>query len=234
MNAAAQWQDVIAQNLASSSVPGYKKQDVTFSAVASSLASSAGPAQSLTKAKVSTSFAPGELHYTGVNTDAAIEGQGFFEVQLPSGNKVYTRDGEFSLNSQGQIVTKQGYQVLTTSGPIAMDKANPAHFAISANGDVSQGSTPKGKLSIVSFARPELLMQASGGCFSADDPGTGKTQVASPVVRGEFLENANTSSVQEMANLMTSMRSFEANQKVIQTQDDRMGKAISELGAPVS
>jgi flagellar basal body rod protein FlgG len=233
MNASAQWQDVIAQNLASSSVPGYKKQDVSFSAVASSLASASGQHYSLTKARVSTSFAAGELHYTGVNTDAAIEGPGFFEVQLPNGNKAYTRDGEFSVNSQGQIVSKQGYPLLTTSGPIQMDKANSAAFAVSANGDVSQGSTPKGKLNIVSFDRPDLLTQSSGG-FSADDPSAGKNQVASPMVRAEFLENANTSSVQEMANLMTSMRSFEANQKVIQTQDDRMGKAITELGAPAN
>jgi flagellar basal-body rod protein FlgF len=233
MTASARMQDVIAQNLASSSVPGYKKQDVSFSTVAAGLTSTSGQHYTLTRAQTSTSFAPGELRYTGVNTDAAVEGPGFFEVQLPNGNKAYTRDGEFTRNAQGQMVTKRGYPVLTTSGPIQFDHNDAGPVSISSDGVISQGSTPKGRMSIVTFDRQDLLLQGNGGYFHADNPDAGKTQLATPVIRQGFLEDANTSSVAEMANLMTSMRSFEANEKVIQTQDDRMGKAISDLGNPL-
>ncbi len=230
----SRWQEKIAENLASSSIPGFKKQDLSFSAVEAGLAPTpaGAPPQHflLPTAVASTNFKSGDLKYTGAKTDLAIEGEGFFEVQLAFGGSAYTRDGEFHVNSQGQLVTKQGYLVMGEAGPIQIDLSNPTPVTISATGEVSQGSDIKGKVRLVGFEDPKSLTQISGGYFQARDPYIRTADVSGSALHQGYLETANTSSVAEMANLMSAMRLFEANQKVVQVQDERMGRAISELG----
>ncbi len=238
MNANSRWQEIISENLASGSVPGYKKQELSLAAVqaglmpASSLTSNSAQTFTMPKADSVTSFAQGDLQATGNKNDVAIVGKGFFQVQLPDGKVASTRDGEFEINQQGQLVTKQGYLVLGESGgPIQMDRANPAPLSISANGDVSQGAEPKGKLKLVEFDKPELLTKISGSYFINNNPQLKETTSTSTVRQG-YLEASNSSVVREMANMMTAMRSFEANQHIIQMQSDRMSKLISDLGTP--
>jgi flagellar basal-body rod protein FlgF len=236
LNANARWQEVIAENMAASSVPGYKRQDVSFQAVEAGIASTTADAQknswSLPQGVTHTSFTPGEMRFTGVDTDMGIQGTGFFEVQLPNGANAYTRDGEFQMNGNGQLVTKQGYLVMGDSGPIQLDRASVQPVTVSAEGEVSQGGTARGSLKLVDFTKPEGLTQVSGGYFVARDPNIEFATNTHPQVKQFYLEQANTSAVSEMANMITVMRSSEANQRVIQMEDDRMGKAISELGNP--
>lgn len=236
MNANARWQEVISENLASSSIPGFKRQHLSFDAVQAGLMPQGAGAQKLNfllpRAQASTSFAQGELKYTGAKTDVAVEGKGFFEVQLPNGATAYTRDGEFQINSSGQLATKQGHVVLGDSGPIQLDRGNAAPLMISADGEVSQGTDRKGKLRIMDFNDPRLLTPIGGGSFMATNPSVRASEVREPSVRQGFLEAANTSPVNEMASLIGVMRTFEANQRIIQLQDERMGRAISELGNP--
>ena len=233
LTANARWQDLISQNLASASVPGFKKQDLSFSSVqAGLLQAQNGTTATLPRAQIATNFQTGEIRATGTKTDVAIDGSGFFEVQLANGANAYTRDGEFQINANGQLVTKAGYAVLGEGGPIQLDRNNPAPLSISANGQVSQGTEVKGKLKVVGIDNPNLLTQISGGYFLADNPNLQTTTIAQPSVRQGYLEAANTSSVLEMASLIRSMRSFEANQRIIQMQDDRMGRAITDLGSP--
>jgi flagellar basal-body rod protein FlgF len=235
MNANARWQEAISENLASSSIPGFKKQNLSFDAIQAGVMPQANldPSMRFTipRAKSATSFVQGQLRPTGINTDVAIDGKGFFEVQLPNGTTAYTRDGEFQINSLGQLSNKQGSLVLGESGPIQLDRNNSAPLSISASGEVSQAGEVKGKLKIVEFNQPNLLTQISGG-FIATDPNLQPTEVSQPALRQGFLESANTTPVTEMASLISVMRSFEANQRVIQIQDERMGRAISELGNP--
>lgn len=236
MNANARWQEVISENLASSSIPGFKRQDMSFGAVQAGLMPQAAGAQKLNfllpHAQTSTSLTPGELKYTGVKTDVAVEGAGFFQVQLPNGASAYTRDGEFRINSQGQLATKQGHVVLGDSGPIQLDRNNSAPLSINPSGEVSQGADRKGKLRIVDFNDPRLLTPIGGGSFIASNPSVQPSEVREPSIRQGFLEGANTSPVNEMANLIGVMRTFEANQRIVQLHDERMGRAISELGNP--
>jgi flagellar basal-body rod protein FlgF len=184
------------------------------------------------RASLSTSFEQGEVRRTGVPTDVAIEGKGFFPVQLANGSNGYTRDGEFQINAQGQLTTKQGWLVLGQSGPIQMDRNNAAPITISATGEVTQGTEVRGKLKVVEFNDPHLLRQANGGVFLADNANIQTKTVTQPTLRQGYLEGANTSAVMEMANLIRVMRGFEANQRLVQLQDERMGRAITELGNP--
>ena len=186
---------------------------------------------SIPKTSSSTNFQPGVIQYTGNKTDVAIEGSGFFEIQLPNGKPALTRDGEFQINSQGYLVTKEGYNVMGDAGAIKLDPRDTNQVSISNDGTVSQGSTKKAKLKIDNFANPQLLTQLSGSYFVAEGKGIQPVD-AKATLRQGYLEGSNTSTVREMANMLTAMRTFEANEKIVQMQDDRLGKAIAELGNP--
>lgn len=237
LNAMDRWQETIAENLASSSVPGFRKQDFSFAAVEAGLLPAAGgqasrnaPHVLMPGGSATTNFQPGEFRMTGVKTDVAIDGKGFFEVQLPNGATAYTRDGEFHLNAQGQLVTKTGYVVAGDAGPIQIDFNNHAELSISATGEVSQGSDLKGRLKLTEFNDSRLLTRLSGGYFMANHPNLSALPATGSTLRQGSLEMANTSVVMEMANLMTAMRTFEANQRMAQIHDERIGRAIQELG----
>jgi flagellar basal-body rod protein FlgF len=237
LNANARWQEVIADNLASSATPGFRKQELTMEAVRAGFlpatrgtAHSASSQFSLPSASTSINFTPGLLRYTGSHTDLAIEGPGFFEVQLPNGSSAFTRDGEFRLNAQGQLTTKQGFAVLGDAGPIQIDWNNPAPIVVSPGGDISQGTDQMGRITPVDFDQTRLLQPISGGLFLAQDPNLTRVIPDGTTLRQGWIEGANTSVSTEMANLLTAMRTFEANQRVIQIHDERMAKTIEQLG----
>lgn len=239
MKATSRWQEVIAENLSSSSIPGYKRQNLSFNAVeagvmAGSSTTVAGGNRhyAMPSGSVGTDFQAGELKPSGGPADVAIDGRGFFEVQLPSGGKAYTRDGEFHVNSRGELVTKQGYPVSGAAGTIQLDPSHAQPISISAQGEVSQGSATRGSLQVYDFADYRSLQGIGGGYFIANDPLVQPRPVPAVSVHHGYLESANTSSIREMADLLSSVRLFEANQKVIQTQDERLGRLIAELGNP--
>jgi flagellar basal-body rod protein FlgF len=238
LNANSRWQEVIAENMAASSVPGYKRQDVSFQAFEAGMVppGSEVTAQrngwSMPHGVTHTSFAQGEMRYTGGDTDVGIQGAGFFEVQRPDGTLAYTRDGEFQMNGNGQLTTKQGFLVMGDGGPVQLDRASAEPITISEEGTVSQGSTIRGSLKVVEFNNPALLTPISGGMFVARDQNLQISTNSKPNLRQFYTENANTTAVNEMANMITVMRASEANQRIIQMEDERMGRAISELGNP--
>jgi flagellar basal-body rod protein FlgF len=234
MNATERWQDMIAGNLSTASTAGARKHDMSFSSVQAGLNSrSVGAGRSnysIPSANATVNFQQGELRSTGSTMDFALEGSGFFTIQMPDGKNVYTRDGEFRLNAQSQLVTKQGYPVMSNGGPLQMDPNNPAPITVAATGEVSQGVDVKGTLSIVEFAKPQDLTMVSNGYFRNDNPASIALPSSSTSVRQGFIEAANTSPTMEMAGLITAMRMFETNQKVLQMQNDRMGRIITDLG----
>ena len=229
MTANEQWQDKISQNMVSSSLPGFKRQDLSFSSVAAGLMGPSGQHFQLPSAQSVTNFSPGELKLTGLKTDVAIEGDGFFEVRMPNGTTSYTRDGEFHVSATGELVSKEGFQVIGDGGPIHLDPNNPNHLSISPEGQVSQGADLKGRIKVVDFKDPRLLKAIGGSHFVAENPDAQPREMQKPSVRQGFLEAGNTSPVTEMATLIGVMRTFEANQRIMQMHDERMGKVITEL-----
>jgi flagellar basal-body rod protein FlgG len=239
MNASSRWQEIIAENLASSQIPGFKRQDVSFSGVQSGYLARApgalsGPAQrfQMPLAASSTNFQPGELRNTGVSTDLAIEGTGFFEVQMPDGTHGYTRDGEFRVDLQGQLVNKQGLPVMGEGGPIQLDPRTASPVTVAVNGQISQAGIVVGQLKIAEFNDTKALVPAGGGCFTVADPAIQPNTPAMVTVHQGYLESSNTSSVLEMGNLITAMRLYEANQKVAQMEDDRINHLIADVASP--
>ena len=237
MNASARWQEVISENLVSSQIPGFKKQNLSFSAVqAGCQAASSSSAQRYTMplATTTTNIQAGELRATGVPTDLALDGPGLFEVQMPDGRKGYTRNGGFQVSAQGQLVTSRGLPFMGETGPLQLDPSNPGPISVAPTGEVSQGGVLKGRLKISEFADPGALVSAGSGLFIAADPAVQPRAATATTVRQGFAESANTSSMTEMVDLINASRLFEANQKVITTADDRMGRLITDVGNPAA
>jgi flagellar basal body rod protein FlgG len=236
MNATSKWEDIVSENLSSSSIPGFRKQAIVTAAIQGGLVNNS-PGQmehfSVPESSVVTSFQPGETTYTGDNSNVALDGSGFFQVKLPTGDIAVTRDGEFHKNAKGLLVSKEGYVVMGTNGPIQLDPASHEAISITRTGQVQQGGVIKGKLGLTDFENPQLLTPTNGVYFLATDPALKPTDTTAGL-RDGFVEGANTTALGEMANMMTAMRTFEANQHVIQIQDDRLGKTITELGNPTS
>jgi flagellar basal-body rod protein FlgG len=229
---------MVADNLASGSLPGYKRKELSLAATqaglmpAGSQQGHGGPRSFvIPKATSVTNFQAGDLKPTGVNTDVAIDGKGFFAVQMPTGQLAYTRDGEFHVNASGELVTKEDYPVMGATGPIQLDKTNHNVVSISAQGEVTQGGTTKGKLKVTDFNNTALLTQVSGSYFVSGSPDLHE-QSTTAILREGYVEGSNVSSVTQMVSLLSAMRGYEANQKLIQMEDDRMGHAISDLGNP--
>lgn len=239
LNANSRWQEVIAQNLAASSVPGYKSQELSLEAVRSglmppgSLNSATSPQFfTLPHATATTNFQGGDMEYVGDKFDVAIQGNAFVEVRMPNGKTALTRDGEFHLNVKGQLVTREGYTVMSAEGPIQLDLNSGAQVNISATGDVSQGENTIGTIKMDEFDHPNLLTQLGGGYYAANNNVKLHKIPTASTLREGYVEESNTSVVKEMADMITAQRGFEANTKIIQMQDDRLGKVITELGNP--
>jgi flagellar basal body rod protein FlgG len=237
MNASSRWQEVIADNLAASQVPGFKSQDMSFSAVQSGFmgrppGAVAMPSQRFVMplAGASTNFQPGELHPTGVSTDLAVEGAGFFAVRTPEGTPAYTRDGEFHLSVQGQLATKQGLPVLGDNDlAIELDPQSVAPIVVAPTGEITQGGAAKGRVKVAEFKDTSVLTSTGTGYFVSNDPLIQPSASTTARVRQGFLENGNSSTLLEMGNLITALRYYEANQKVIQTEDERVNQLISSV-----
>jgi flagellar basal-body rod protein FlgF len=231
MHATAQWQDLIAENLTTSQISGGRKREVLFSDVAAGRNSGVpGAGYVIPTVTTVTNFQPGELHVSSNPMDFALEGPGFFTVQLPNGQTAYTRGGEFELNSKGQLVTNQGYQVMGDDGPLQFNPSSSDPISISPTGEVNQGQQQVGKLKLVEFNNPGLLTMIGSQDFQSNNPAAVPIAAASTKVRQGFLEGANSSPTTEMTGLVTAMRAFEANQKVMQADSDRMSRTITELG----
>ena len=239
MNAQQRWQEMIAQNLSASAVPGFRKQEISFADVAAASGAGVNGAANGTfyipSVVSSTSFQQGQLQPTGDSKDLAIEGRGFFEVQLPNGSTAYTRDGEFQVNGQGQLATKEGYPVLGDAGPIQFNPNNGSQFTVSASGQITQGGNVVGHLQVVDFSNPGQLTATDNGYLIANQPGLTPAPASNNTsVRQGFLEASNSSPTTEMGSLISAMRSFEANQKVLEMQNERMGEAITDLSGTSS
>lgn len=232
MNASSRWQEVIADNLSIASLPGARKLETVFSTVEAGLGGPNRPNPVMPSAGTGVNFQPGAMYPTNDTLDLAIEGKGFFEIQLPNGQLAYTRNGDFRLDAQGRLVTGQGYAVMSDAGPLQLDPSNHDPISVTATGEISQGGDAKGKLRVVEFKNPQLLSRMGAAYFLADNPEAQMSDVSESKVAQGFLEASNLSAVTEMASLVTAMRLFESNQRVLQMYDERSSRVISELGNP--
>ena len=234
-----QYQNVIANNIAASHVAGFKKVAVSFEGVQGGeiARSTHGRLRnempgSFPVMKNQVDFNEGELKETSNPLDLAISGDGFFALINSNGDKIYTRDGQFYSNFEGTLVNSMGHQFSDEGGnPIALVPGQPEPL-IDQEGQIFQGEQLVGKLGVFVFEEPVTQLQKVGGGFITKDQNL-EPENAQPenikVLQG-FLESSNVSAIEEMIGLIEVSRAHEANQKMIQSFDENIGKAIGALG----
>lgn len=236
--------DTVSNNMANVNTNGFKKDVVVFEEFSDVLAkrffdgsnNSGRPARigNMTLyndiAEVHTDFTQGALESTGLSTDAAINGDegAFFCVAVPENNQFreyYTRDGSFKLDSQGRLVTKDGHMVMGQNGVIVL---NGSDFVITNRGEIIQNGEAVDTLRIRKFANPESLRKYGFNLLTV----TGQSQDAEfeGTIEQGFVERSNVDSVKEMVDMITVLRAYESNQKLIQYQDSTLEKAVNDIG----
>lgn len=168
--------------------------------------------------------ANGSITATGRDMDVAIEGQGFFVVETPTGTR-YTRNGHFVRSAAGQLTTDDGSVVQGTKGPLAIGTGK---VDVAEDGTVRVGDAVSGTLAVVTFADPGQLVREGAMLRSV---GMEQVPVTTVAIHGRSLEQSNVSVVERIAELTNVMRSFEALQKAVSLQmNDIDAKAIDVLG----
>jgi flagellar basal-body rod protein FlgG len=233
--------DVIANNLANVNTTGFKKSKIEFQDLLYQTTRAAGSEQGAGNQlptglqvghgsrPVSTSrlFTTGELTQTDQRLDMAIQGDGFFEVQMPDGSRAYTRDGALKTSSDGRITTSDG---LPLQGGFQPVPAGTTNITISSTGDVTytgaNGQTSF-RVQLVRFNNPSGL-EASGRNLYKETAASGPAELGSPGENGfgelaqGYLEMSNVKVVEEMVNLIVAQRAYEVNSKAVQAADEMM------------
>ena len=241
---------VIANNLANVSTTGYKRDRANFATLAYQDSRVAGQ-QSSNETQYANGLnlgtgvgiqstsridTQGTLQTTGNNYDLALDGDGYFQVQMPGGQTGYTRAGNFSRSADGQLVTSQGYQVI----PAIQIPEGAQSISVAADGTVSamlQGQTEAqelGQLTIASFTNPAGL-QAAADNFLTETAASGPAQIgiAGQDGRGQIkqgmLEGSNVSIVEELVDMIECQRAYEINSKMISAVDEMLRNANQTL-----
>jgi flagellar basal-body rod protein FlgG len=234
---------VIANNLANSNTTGFKSdraafQDLMYQNVQQVGAQSTQNTQYSTGLSLGTgvriaatekNYTQGSVLQTGGNLDLSITGLGFFQITMPDGQISYTRDGSFSMDSQGNVVTASGYPL----SPAITIPVNAQSVTVGADGTVSvttAGSskpTTVGQIQLASFINVQGL-QPTGNNLLTESASSGAPQVGTPGTSGlgtlnsGSLETSNVNTVTELVNMIQCQRAYEMNSKAITTTDQML------------
>ncbi len=239
--------DVITNNLANANTNGYKKEGATSQAfddvLAYKIKDMSEPARTSRALGMNnlgvkigegyTDYSQGGLKGTENEFDLALSGNGFFTISHTNKNGetsvMYTRDGSFTMNNQGYLVTHDGDYVLDTNG--ARIRLDPLlDFRVDTSGNIMQGddTSPVAQLRIRDFEDYNYLEKYGENCYKtvANVP----LKEADAKVYQGYLETSNISVVTEMVNMISISRAYETSQKVIQTYDSSLEIAVNQLG----
>jgi flagellar basal-body rod protein FlgG len=241
--------DVVANNLANVNTTGYKRsradfQDLIYQTISEPGATSAEGMQipsgiqvglGVRTIAVQKMFEQGDFSSTGNPLDLVIEGDGFFQVAKPDGETGYTRGGAFKQDSQGRVVTSDGYPL----EPSLTIPASTTSVTIGTDGKVtvtqSGNNTPTeiGQITLARFSNPAGLKAMGKNLFTVTES-SGEATTANPGADGMgtlgqgFLEMSNVNVVEEMVNMIVSQRAYEINSKAV-TASDEMLQTINNL-----
>ena len=241
--------DVVSNNLANVNTTGFKRSRAVFEDLLYQNAREPGAQSSQqttlpsglqigTGTRVVTTerlHTQGNLTKTGNSTDVAINGNGFFQVQMPDGTLAYTRDGNFQINAQGQLVTSSGYPVQ----PAVTVPQNATSLTVGKDGVVTVtmpgtvNNTQVGTFQLANFINPAGL-RSLGENLYAETEASGTANLANPGSNGvgalnqNYVETSNVNVVEEMIQMIQTQRAYEINSKAVQTAD-RMLEKVAQL-----
>jgi flagellar basal-body rod protein FlgF len=229
---------VISNNLANAATPGYKQDRLpeevgkSIDLMKFAVDAQGHPVGSVTLGPgVGVSqldLAAGPLQETANPLDLAIGGTGFFAVQRPDGSTAYTRDGGFHADATGSLRTRDGSAVLdSTNQPITLPLGGDV--AVAADGNVLSNGAPVAQLQLVDFAAGAQLNKVGNGMFTPQ-AGVAPTATNGVQLYQGYLEASNVDMTESMVSTMNLVRAYEANQKLLQMQDETLKSTVNEVG----
>jgi flagellar basal-body rod protein FlgF len=232
--AAYQSMDVIANNVANVSTPGYRREEQTFRQYIEQLPPTEGDTGTQTlsfvqDAGIVRDMSEGPMRSTGATYDLALHGKGFFVVQTANGER-YTRNGHFSLDTAGQIVDDAGDPLQGDGGAITVN-TDDGDIHIGTDGTLSGKNGQLAKLRVAGFANEAALAKEGGSLFSATET---PTTAANVEIRQGSLEESNVQPVVEISKMVEVMRAYQATATMTQSQEDLLRQAIDKLGSTPS
>lgn len=228
--------DVISNNLANVNTTAFKADGVvtgSFSDVLQNMTLGGTPMNSRDYVpdvdKIYTKYEQGSMVNTENNTDFGIinDDTAFFELADTDGNTFYTRDGSFKISTDGYLVTSEGYTVMGENGSINVGNEP---FTVSETGEIiDNNGEVLDKFSLKSFSEKEKIEKVGNNMVRVPDDIEVKDFEGS--VKQGFLESSNVNSVEEMVDMISVMRAYEANQKILQAHDQLLEKSVNQLGS---
>jgi flagellar basal-body rod protein FlgG len=223
----------ISHNLANVSTAGFKREMTIARPFVEhlSLATTNGDSSyaqfkvTLPQLEMFTDHRAGALKLTSNPLDLALEDDGFFAVMGDSG-PVYTRQGNFSLDAQGRLVTVSGLPVQGNGGDIRLTTPNPV---IDQDGNIYEGDQLVARLQVVKLSNPEQLISLGNGLYGTGE-GLVPEQPGLLRVRQGYLEMPNVVMTDEMIHMIETMRHFESSQRVLKSYDSMLDRAINIIG----
>jgi flagellar basal-body rod protein FlgF len=229
---AALWRqmDTVANNLANMNTPAFKAENMMFRDYVMKSRAADRPFGDKTAfvqdVSVYRNMSEGALTSTGNPLDVAVKGEGFMVVDTAQGPR-YTRNGSFRLDEGGQMVTADGNPVLSTSDQPFFFAPNERSISIASDGTVSTENGQVGRIRVVRFENEQELRKVAGGLFQADAQAQ---DVDRPQVVQGMIEESNVQPVVEMTKMIQVQRSYESVQRMIESEHDRIRKAVDVLG----
>lgn len=215
---------VVANNIANAATSGFRQEGVMFSEHVQAVEGSSS--LSMGQANVRhTSFVQGALTQTGGTFDFAIEGDGFFLVQTPAGERL-TRAGAFTPNAAGDLVTNDGYAVLDAGGAPVFIPPGAADLAVSSDGTISTNGTPIGQIGVVQPVNPQGMVREDGVMFRADE---GFEPAEQARVLQRFVENSNVDAISQLTRMIEVQRAYELGASFLDSEDERVRAALRAI-----
>lgn len=230
--------DAVTENLANANNPGYRRLQVTgkiFDAVLGNYM--AGQPKHWTEGlrydPVSVDFTEGPLKITERPLDFAINGSGFFTVRDPDRDKTYyTRSGHFKLDSEQRLINADGFHLQGENGEIVLPNVEDLDLVqVGRDGALTVDGMLIDNLVMAHFEDPQKLDRIGTTLFATNNETEPQEFPEESSVVGGMLEMSNASVVEEMAELISVTRAYEACQRMLRTEDDVEGKMIQQLGA---
>ncbi len=220
--------EVIANNIANASTPGFKATNLRFSGYLQPDGSPVPGDSTLSFVTAAHSWrdtATGAVRNTGSPLDLAITGQGYFQVQTGNGIRL-TRDGAFGLQPDGTLCTASGAQVLDTDGQPITVPANAGTLTITGDGVISGEHGRIGQIGAVDVSDPQALQAAGNNQFIASQP---TTAAANPGIVQGALEQSNVSPVLMITKMLETSQDFQFDTQFIEAEQTRQMNAISQI-----
>lgn len=228
--ASFQSMDVIANNIANVSTPGYRREEQTFQEYVAQERPMEGetgskPVSFVQDAGIVRDLSEGPQQTTGNPLDLSIHGKGYFVVQTPSGDR-FTRNGHFGLDTSGQIVDDSGNPLQGDGGAISIT-TDDGDIHIGADGTVSGKNGQIAKLRVVTFASEKALRKQGANLYATSQTPNALTDFR--ITQGS-LEGSNVQPVLEMSRMIDVMRAYQATATLAKSQEDLLRSAIEKLG----